>query len=214
MDDVAVEAIRERMAMSGVTYAEAAEWYLEFQEQEQMKEVFDGVQEFQEHELANIGSVHDTEKGSGARYNKGKPPLHYIPVYMVLRRLTEYMDHDSNLHRKVIGALEVLACWQERKDPVYRLVCGLTWEDYEEAAYVWEYGADKYAAWNWAKGMPWSVPVGCILRHARDIIVKREEFDPESGHSHWGHIVCNIQMLEHFTFTYPEGDDRPPKEIW
>ncbi len=246
MDDVAVAAIREKMATLGVTYARASELYL--QEKGQM---LDGQQlraevaeqykrdgdEFRfgetsptprerlehyeamaaeetEHELANVGSVHSTEKGSGARYNLGKPPLNFIPVYMILRKLSYYINPDDMLHRKCIGILELLAQWQQHKIPISQVVQGCTWEDYEEATYVWEYGAAKYAAWNWAKGMQWSIPVGCILRHIRDIIVKGETHDPESTATHWGHVMCNLQMLEHFTFTYTEGDDRPPREIW
>jgi len=29
----------------------------------------------------------------------------------------------------------------------------------EDEARVWMYGKQKYAAWNWAKGMEWSIPL-------------------------------------------------------
>ena len=73
---------------------------------------------------------------------------------------------------------------------------------------VWAYGANKYAAWNWAKGMAWSVPYECMLRHLA-AWYRGEDIDPESGESHLGHIMCNILMLEHFKTAFPEGDDRP-----
>lgn len=82
----------------------------------------------------------------------------------------------------------------------------------EEEAMVWEYGKAKYAAWNWAKGMNWSVPYACALRHL-SAWQRGEEIDPESGQSHLAHVMCNIRMLMLYSKTYKEGDDRPPKEL-
>lgn len=82
----------------------------------------------------------------------------------------------------------------------------------EEEAKVWEYGKAKYAAWNWAKGMNWSVPYACALRHL-SAWQRGEEIDPESGQSHLAHVMCNIRMLMLYSKTYKEGDDRPPKEL-
>jgi hypothetical protein len=78
------------------------------------------------------------------------------------------------------------------------------------ACKVFDYGAKKYATWNWAKGMPWSVPLACIGRHLK-AIKDGEEVDAESGVHHAGHILCNVIMLAHFAAHYPEGDDRPLK---
>jgi len=74
------------------------------------------------------------------------------------------------------------------------------------AAQVFEYGRAKYAAWNWAKGMPWSVPVDCMLRHL-EAIQRGEDIDPESGLPHIGHLMCNALMLATYRETYPEGND-------
>ena len=82
----------------------------------------------------------------------------------------------------------------------------------EEEAKVWEYGKAKYAAWNWAKGMNWSVPYACALLHL-SAWQRGEEIDPESGQSHLAHVMCNIRMLMLYSKTYKEGDDRPPKEL-
>ena len=78
---------------------------------------------------------------------------------------------------------------------------------------VWMYGAKKYAAWNWAKGMAWSVPYACALRHLISWY-RGEEVDPESGESHLDHVICNIMMLKQFEESYREGDDRPPKKMF
>jgi hypothetical protein len=78
----------------------------------------------------------------------------------------------------------------------------------EGEARVWDYGRRKYAEWNWAKGMPWSVPMGCILRHL-SAWQRGEDIDPESGLPHLDHISCNVRMLQLYARTYPDGDDRP-----
>jgi hypothetical protein len=111
--------------------------------------------------FAGVGDVNSTEKGSGARYNAGKPDMSLIPLWTLA------------------GEAE-----------------------------VWEYGKRKYAAWNWAKGMPWSIPIACILRHLA-AFQRGEENDPESGKPHIDHIMCNARMLKLYSKVYPEGDDRP-----
>jgi hypothetical protein len=107
----------------------------------------------------SIGDVNSDERGSGARFNSGKPRLDLVPI---------------------IGL--------------------------ESAAQVFEYGAQKYASWNWAKGMPWSAVVGCLMRHL-SAIQRGEDLDPESGLPHVGHLMCNALMLATFRETYPEGND-------
>lgn len=86
----------------------------------------------------------------------------------------------------------------------------------EDCAKVFGYGAQKYARNNWLKGMDWSVPFGCLLRHMA-AWQRGEDNDPESGLPHLGHAMCNLVMLSTFAKTYREGDDRaaqwllPPK---
>lgn len=62
--------------------------------------------------------------------------------------------------------------------------------------------------WNWAKGMDWSIPLGCIGRHFR-AIMRGEYIDGDSKLPHRGHIMCNIVMLHTYSEIYPEGDNRP-----
>lgn len=89
--------------------------------------------------------------------------------------------------------------------PDYSLIPLVTMVD---EARVWMYGKRKYAAWNWAKGMPWSVPYASLLRHLA-AWQRGEENDPESGLPHLAHAMCNLRMLTLYAMTYPEGDDRP-----
>ena len=60
---------------------------------------------------------------------------------------------------------------------------------------VWAYGAEKYAAWNWMKGMDWSVPIGCIMRpHRRHHGGTAKIMTPESGLSSLG--SCHLQCAD------------------
>lgn len=78
----------------------------------------------------------------------------------------------------------------------------------DDTARVWEYGAKKYAAWNWAKGADWNVPFDSLMRHLA-AWQNGEDIDPESGLPHTAHIICNAMMLVHYERFYPEGDNRP-----
>lgn len=111
----------------------------------------------------SIGDVNSDAKGSGARYNSGKPDFSLIPI-------------------------STLA----------------------DEARVWEYGTKKYAPHNWMKGMKWSVPFGCLMRHMA-AWQAGEENDPESGLPHLAHAMCNLRMLTLYATTFQEGDDRPTK---
>jgi hypothetical protein len=157
-----------------------------------------------------VGDLESNEKGTGARFNDGKPPMELIPLALLAQ-------HFGETQRPVIRAL---VDFTKHREP-YHLVCaylstseivGVEIDLLEIEARVFGYGAKKYAAWNWAKGMPWSVPVACIIRHLM-AIERGEENDPESGLPHVGHIACNLRMLMHYVDHYPEGDDLfPPRK--
>lgn len=70
-------------------------------------------------------------------------------------------------------------------------------------------GKLKYAEWNWAKGMRWSVCLDCVFRHLFKWWYCGEDIDPESGEHHLDHVLCNVFMLRHYALTYKDGDDRP-----
>lgn len=78
----------------------------------------------------------------------------------------------------------------------------------EDEARVWMHGARKYAPFNWMKGMEWSVPLACALRHLA-AFQRGEDIDAESGLPHLAHAMCNLRMLTLYGKTYQEGDDRP-----
>jgi hypothetical protein len=113
-----------------------------------------------------VGDVNSEAKGTGARFNSGKPALDMIPLHLLE------------------GAARVFQKATTR--PV-----------------------NPYPKWNWAKGMPWSVPIGCLKRHLA-AIERGENRDPDSGELHIDHVMCNVLMLTHYYTAFPEGDDRCP----
>ncbi len=89
--------------------------------------------------------------------------------------------------------------------------------DFSDAAKVFQHVTvrkDKpYPLWNWLRGMPWSVPLGCAFRHTL-ALKNGEEFDSGKDGTnlpHSGHLICNLIILLQYAKTYPEGDDRPVK---
>ena len=163
----------------------------------------------------SVGDLSSTVAGSGARFNGGKPPLELIPARVIsgylrwrensLRPPLLAPDWQHVLSR--IGEFQMGGDLAELHTAAYW--CGADWA---AAARVFDYGRrHKYAAWNWAKGMAWSIPIGCAMRHAM-ALSSGEIDDPESGESHAGHIMCNLIMLMWYLFRYPAGDDRftPP----
>ena len=81
------------------------------------------------------------------------------------------------------------------------------------AARVFMGGKLKYASWNWAKGMPWSVPFDCLMRHMFKWFYFGEETDPESGEHILDSAICNLLMLRHYVEAFKEGDNRPNTDI-
>ncbi len=151
-----------------------------------------------------VGDVNSDAKGSGARYNDGKPPLDLIPLRLIAEAYIGMPDEQLRFSLLNVGQFQETGDRRFLLEALFHL--GQPWI---ECAEVFGYGRKKYASWNWAKGMNWSVPIGCIGRHWLKIVAKKEELDDESGLSHRGHIACNIVMLLTFVVTYPEGNDLP-----
>jgi len=89
----------------------------------------------------------------------------------------------------------------------------------EELGKVLSYGALKYSANNWQKGLPFSSVLDSLERHIT-AFRKGESIDAESGCHHLGHAACNIAFLLNYSKTHPEMDDRnhwwqrPIKKVW
>lgn len=67
-------------------------------------------------------------------------------------------------------------------------------EALESIGRVLTYGANKYAAHNWRKGMAWSRYYDALLRHL-NAWNAGEDIDPESGLPHLAHAGCCIAFL-------------------
>jgi hypothetical protein len=90
----------------------------------------------------------------------------------------------------------------------------MPFEAVEEINKVLDFGANKYAEWNWTKGggMNHSRVINSCLRHIF-AYMRGEDKDPESGLSHLAHAGCNILFLLYYK-KYPEifnKDDRRSK---
>ena len=87
----------------------------------------------------------------------------------------------------------------------------MPFEAVEEINRVLEFGANKYAAWNFTRdgGMNHSRILNSCLRHIFSYM-RGQDCDPESGLSHLAHAGCNILFLLYYK-KYPEvftKDDR------
>lgn len=155
----------------------------------------------------NVNDILSGPRGTGTRYNAGKASTELLPLYIVVQTL----DPGDDMHKKrAYIALNGLAEFQRTRDPLH-LTAALTelsvnWTD---CAKVFGYGAQKYASWNWIKGMNWSIPLACAVRHCLAMF-HGVILDHESGLPHIGHVMCNLVMLRLFCDTYPEGNDLPP----
>jgi len=81
------------------------------------------------------------------------------------------------------------------------------------AARVFMGGLLKYSAFNWARGMAWSVCYDSYMRHWIKWWWMGEDFDTESGEHHLDHCIANLLFLRHYVDSYPEGDDRPCQDL-
>lgn len=154
-----------------------------------------------------IGDLDSKERGTAARFNNDKTKLQYIPM----RLLIQFAKQQYDVSASMLQLAHEIANFEEGEDAaIYRALAGF---DLKEVCEVFDFGANKYAAWNWAKGFPWSSVLACFKRHWL-AAVSGEDMDPESGRLHTGHAGCNVVMLAHFINHWREGDDRPDASLF
>lgn len=73
---------------------------------------------------------------------------------------------------------------------------------------VLTYGANKYGARNWEKGMKWSRVFGALMRHMW-AWWKGERYDSETNLSHLAHAAACIMFLVAYEMRQMGEDDRP-----
>ena len=148
------------------------------------------------------------------RYNTGKPRLsllppsiHYRQAYWLGQSDTEY----TQLSKAIKVLIEVLYEGESPTDLIFTAHISFTKYKHELAS-VLAMGAEKYAPWNWTKGMPFMGVFDSLMRHVDRIVYHHEVTDEESGLPHTGHIAANLLFLIHYIEhieTYREYDDRP-----
>lgn len=77
----------------------------------------------------------------------------------------------------------------------------------EELAKVLTFGARKYGAQNWRRGMAWSRLLGAAIRHIF-AFMRGENLDHETGLPHLAHAMCCLMFLLEYYITGNGSDDR------
>lgn len=186
-----------------------------------------------------VGDIDSNEMGSGARANGDKAKWDLMPLSQIgyllhseeviqdiLSRSSpaSLMSDLGNFQAGYISGHQLLLAavaynWYVQAGPENITLM----KSLENVIRVWNYGLEKYAPFNWAKGMPWSVPIACMCRHIQyDFEVLGSEHlssdgmkvmpilnDLESEELHAAHIVCNAMMVCHYETHWVDGDDRP-----
>ena len=170
-------------------------------------------------QVFSVGDLHSDDIGTGARMSGDKLAVEVIPVRhwasifeTSLVNAGEYEWED----KVIITCLRSLAKFQEGKLTGEKLLAPVPhpWFDLAVDAFVYGYTGGGYKKWNWIKGMPWSVPLACAIRHAKAHVLNGEMNDKDSGLPHISHFVCNLVMLATFYDAYPEGNDFPDSKYF
>jgi len=82
----------------------------------------------------------------------------------------------------------------------------LPFDALRELAGLFTWGASKYGAWNWSKGLSWSETMDSLMRH-QERWLARDEVD-ESGYHHDVHILWNAVVLVAMRLRGIGKDDR------
>lgn len=91
----------------------------------------------------------------------------------------------------------------------------------EGLAGILTFGAKKYAAHNWRKGMNWSRAIGSLKRHLNEFEkgidydydescegCQKKECLNHTGLLHIDQVLCNAMFLSEYARTHKELDDR------
>lgn len=82
------------------------------------------------------------------------------------------------------------------------------WDAFRAIVLVLRFGANKYQARNWEKGMAWSRCYAALMRHMT-AWWEGEPADAETGMSHLWHAGCCIVFLIAYELRGVGTDDRP-----
>lgn len=85
------------------------------------------------------------------------------------------------------------------------------WDAFKAIVKVMDFGAKKYAARNWEKGMDWSRLYSATLRHLT-AWWEGEKADADTGYSHLWHAGCCVVFLIAYELRGVGKDDRPQEQ--
>jgi len=83
----------------------------------------------------------------------------------------------------------------------------VSWKALAPMVKVLMFGATKYSAWNWTKGLKYTEICESLLRHTHAFLEGKDD-DPESKLEHVGHILCNAMFLSYMFLFKKDMDDR------
>jgi hypothetical protein len=85
----------------------------------------------------------------------------------------------------------------------------LPWDAVREVVKVLEFGATKYAARNWERGMDWDRCFDASMRHKIAWWQDKEENASDSNIKHLAHEACNLLFLLAYELRKVGKDTRP-----
>lgn len=124
---------------------------------------------------------------------------------------TNLKDTDSGIKKAIVESMigSVKAHGTRHNDGKLRWSL-ISWQAISCMVRVLMFGADKYGAQNWKKGLNIKEILDSLQRHV-SALMDGELSDPESGMPHIGHVMCNCMFYAYFTLVKPENakPDKP-----
>lgn len=145
-------------------------------------------------------------------------------TYEKLNRLDEAMQEDAaiivplinpgadvNLQELIMdGQIQATGVKKDEGKPRWEL---LPFDAIEGVVEILTFGAKKYDARNWEKGIVYGRVFGATMRHLT-AWWRGEDKDKESGRSHLEHAMCELMFLSAFEKRgMAHLDDRPKKDL-
>lgn len=138
---------------------------------------------------------------TATRHDTGKPELHHFTPGVFNLSV-------AKLPPEVFALNHAMNLWFYQRNPSYLRSIRLV---EPSVATVLSWGATKYDAYNYTKGMAYSRVLNSFRRHIL-AIANGEDLDPESTLPHLSHAKCNIlfALTYHLEdYDYTAFDDRP-----